>query len=48
MKHRLKLIFILSQLVFLSGFAQQKTTLEIKNNWYYLNGERFFYKSYWL
>lgn len=45
MKHRLKLIFILSQLVFLSGFAQQKTTLEIKNNWYYLNGERFFIKA---
>lgn len=45
MKHRLKMIFVLSQLVFLSGFAQPKSGLEIKNNWYYLNGERFFIKA---
>ncbi len=45
MKHRLKMIFILSQLVLLSSFAQSKSGLEIKNNWYYLNGERFFIKA---
>ncbi len=28
-----------------SSFAQAKTKLEIKDNWYYINGERFFIKA---
>jgi hypothetical protein len=26
-------------------FAQPKTTIELKDNWYYLNGQRFFMKA---
>jgi hypothetical protein len=26
-------------------FAQPKTTIELKNNWYYLNGQQFFVKA---
>ena len=26
-------------------FAQSKTTIELKDNWYYLNGQRFFIKA---
>lgn len=45
MKGRLRLLFILSQLFFSISFLQSKTKLEIKDNWYYLNGEKFFIKA---
>jgi len=45
MKNRLKILFILSQLTFIFGFAQPKSNIEIKDNWYYLNGEKYFIKA---
>jgi hypothetical protein len=45
MKKRLRLLFILSQMTFLVGLAQPKTEIKIKDNWYYLNGEKFFIKA---
>jgi len=30
---------------FTAGFAQSKTKLEIKDSWYYINGEKFFVKA---
>ena len=35
----------MSQITLISGFAQPKTKLEIKDNWYWLNGEKFFIKA---
>lgn len=39
------LVIVVCQLSASSAFAQTKTKLEIKDNWYYLNGERFFIKA---
>lgn len=36
---------IVIQLAQFSVFAQSKTNLEIKDNWYYINGEKFFIKA---
>ncbi|MDD5183651.1 MAG: glycoside hydrolase family 2 TIM barrel-domain containing protein [Paludibacter sp.] len=45
MKRRLKILFIIIQLTFCFSYAQSKSKLEIKDNWYYLNGEKFFIKA---
>lgn len=44
---KIKLLLMLALLLntALSLFAQSKTTIELKNNWYYLNGQRFFIKA---
>jgi hypothetical protein len=44
-KNKAVLLFLLCQLVLFSGFAQAKTTIEIKDRWYYLNGEKYFIKA---
>ncbi|MDD3322871.1 MAG: hypothetical protein PHS59_15640 [Paludibacter sp.] len=43
MKTKLFTIIVFCQLFIISGFATSK--LEIKDNWYYLNGEKFFIKA---
>lgn len=41
-----KIILFLSLLASLfTGYSQSKTTIEIKDNWYYLNGEKYFIKA---
>ncbi len=40
----LSVIFV-CQLAVMPSFAQSKTKLEIKDKWYYLNGEKFFIKA---
>jgi len=41
-----KIIFFLSLIASLfTGYSQSKTTIEIKDNWYYLNGEKYFIKA---
>lgn len=45
MKKNLVLIIILSLFSFVFGNAQSKTKIEIKDNWYYLNGQKFFIKA---
>jgi hypothetical protein len=36
---------ILSFSAFILGYSQPKTKIELKDNWYYLNGEKFFIKA---
>ena len=38
-------MIILMLCTIISGYAQSKTKIEIKDNWYYLNGQRFFIKA---
>ena len=45
MKIKIFICLFFTQLAVISGFAQSKSTIEIKNNWYYLNGEKFFIKA---
>lgn len=45
MKRNLTFIIILNLMIVCFGYAQSKTKIELKNNWYYLNGERFFIKA---
>ena len=45
MKRKIIVAFILCQLTILFGLTQLKTKVEIKDNWYYLNGEKFFIKA---
>lgn len=45
MKITIVICLFFTQLSVISGFAQSKSTIEIKNNWYYLNGEKFFIKA---
>jgi len=45
MKIRSFVLIILCQLVIICSFAQSKNKPELKNNWYYLNGEKFFIKA---
>lgn len=45
MKIKIFICLFFTQLSVISGFAQSKSTIEIKNNWYYLNGEKFFIKA---
>ena len=45
MKLKLSFVIILCQISLISVFAQSKTNIEIKDNWYWLNGEKFFIKA---
>jgi len=45
MKLKLVLVIAMCQLSLISVFTQSKTSIEIKDNWYWLNGERFFIKA---
>jgi len=45
MKLNFKVIAILLFFVAVNGFSQSKTSIELKDNWYYLNGEKFFIKG---
>ncbi|MDD2797169.1 MAG: glycoside hydrolase family 2 TIM barrel-domain containing protein [Bacteroidales bacterium] len=42
---RAKLFFTFSLLVALVSFSHAKTTIELKDNWYYLNGQKYFIKA---
>ena len=45
MKIRSVVLIVLCQLSIICSFAQSKNKPELKNNWYYLNGERYFIKA---
>ena len=45
MKFKLACIIVICQLTVISMFAESKTKIEIKDNWYYLNGEKYFIKA---
>ena len=45
MKNKLVLIIILMISSVFSVYSQSKTKIELKANWYYLNGQRFFIKA---
>lgn len=45
MKKNLAILIILMLCIVGSGFAQSKAKIEIKDNWYYLNGQKFFIKA---
>ena len=45
MKLKLSFVIILCQMSLISLFAQPKAKIEIKDNWYWLNGEKFFIKA---
>ena len=45
MKNKIWVILIMTLLTASYGYSQVKTSIEIKDNWYYLNGERFFIKA---
>jgi len=45
MKKRLVFLFLMCQLSLFSGFSQTKTKVSIKDNWYYINGEKYFIKA---
>lgn len=45
MKIRPIVFIIMCLLSLILGFAQSKANIEIKDNWYYLNGEKFFIKA---
>jgi len=45
MRIRCAILLIVCQLITISIFAQSKAKIEIKDNWYYLNGEKFFIKA---
>lgn len=45
MKKKLILMSMLLLFSIFSGYSQSKTKIELKDNWYYLNGEKFFIKA---
>ena len=45
MKRNLFFIILLNLMLVCFGYSQSKTKIELKNNWYYLNGEKFFIKA---
>jgi len=45
MKKEVTLIVVFFLLISIFGYSQSKTRIEIKDNWYYLNGEKFFIKA---
>jgi len=45
MKLKLAFVIFLCQMSLISVFAQSKANIEIKDNWYWLNGEKFFIKA---
>ena len=45
MKLNLNLIAILFLLIAVNGYSQSKSKIELKDNWYHLNGEKYFIKA---
>ena len=45
MKHNVAVTIILFQLLVFAGFSQSKTKIELQDNWYLLDGEKFFIKA---
>jgi len=45
MKRNLALTITLFHIVVFFGYAQSTTKIELKDNWYYLNGQKFFIKA---
>lgn len=45
MKRTLALTIILFHVLVFSGYSQSKTKIELKDNWYFLNGQKFFIKA---
>lgn len=45
MKRNLGLTIILFHLLVFIGYSQSETKIELKDNWYHLNGEKFFIKA---
>ena len=45
MKRNLTLIIILFHVIVFAGYAQSKTKIELKDNWYHLDGQKFFIKA---
>ena len=45
MKQNLTLTTFLFFAVVILGYSQSKTTIELKDNWYHLNGQKFFIKA---
>ncbi len=45
MKLNIKLAAILFLFATVSGYTQSKSKIELKDNWYHLDGEKFFIKA---
>ncbi|MDN3643236.1 hypothetical protein QWY87_11025 [Lutimonas halocynthiae] len=45
MKRNLALTIILFHVLVFFGYSQSKTKIELKDNWYHLNGQKFFIKA---
>jgi hypothetical protein len=45
MKRNLALTIILLHVLVVFGYSQSKTKIELKDNWYYLDGQKFFIKA---
>lgn len=45
MKQNVAFTTLFFLVVVFSGYSQMKTKIELKDNWYYLNGEKFFIKA---
>ncbi len=45
MKRTLALTIILFHVLVFSGYSQSNTKIELKDNWYFLNGQKFFIKA---
>jgi hypothetical protein len=45
MKNKLMLMIVVLISALFSAYSQSKTKIELKDNWYYLNGQRFFIKA---
>jgi hypothetical protein len=45
MKLNLALTIILFLVIDISGYSQSKTKIELKDNWYHLNGQKYFIKA---
>ena len=45
MKRHLALTIFLFLGLVIFGYSQSKTSIELKDNWYYLNGEKYFIKA---
>ena len=45
MKRHLALTVFLFSILINFGYSQSKTSIELKDNWYYLNGEKYFIKA---
>lgn len=45
MKLKLALTIILFLVIDISGYSQSKTKIELKDNWYHLNGQKYFIKA---